>query len=54
MEDIMKLVKSLKEVNLLIKVVSETIVSAAKEKKLVFSGILAAILLGNLLKSKVV
>ena len=56
MNDIMKIVKSLKESGLLIKDVSETIKSEAKEQKGGFLGMLlgtlGASLLGNLLTGK--
>ena len=54
MEDIMKIVKSLEESELLIKGISETIKNEAKEQKGGFLpmllGIFEASLLGNLLK----
>ena len=56
MNDIMKVVKSLKQSSLLIKVVSETIKNETKEQKGVFLGMLlgtlVASLLGNLLTGK--
>ena len=56
MEDIMKIVKSLKDSGLLLKGVSETIQNEAKEQKGGFLsmllGKLGASLLGNMLASK--
>ena len=56
MNDIMKIIKSLKGSGLLVKCVSETIKNEAKEQKGGFlgmlSGPLGASLLGNLLTSK--
>ena len=56
MNDIMKIVKSVEESGLLIKVVSETIKNEAKEQKGEFPrmllGTLGASLLGNLLTDK--
>ena len=57
MEDIMKIVKSLEESGLLIKVISETIKKEAKEQKMGFLsmllGALAASILGNALPGQV-
>ena len=55
MNDIMKIVKSLEECNLLIKAISETIKNEAKEQKDRFLGMLGTLgasLLGNLLTGK--
>ena len=56
MNDIMKIVKSLEESGLLVKVVSEIIKNEAKEQKGAFSGMLlstlGASLLGKLLTGK--
>ena len=56
MEDIIKIVKSLEDSGLLLKVVSETIQNGAKEQKGGFIsmllGTLGASLLGNMLASK--
>ena len=56
MEDIIKIVKSLEDSSLLIKVVSETIQHKAKEQKggllSILLGRLGASLLGNVLASK--
>ena len=56
MDDIMKIVKSLKEFSLLIKDVKETIKNEAKEQKNEFLGMLLGTLgtslFGNLLTSK--
>ena len=55
MNDIMTIVKSLEECNLLIKAISETIKNEAKEQKDRFLGMLGTLgasLLGNLLTGK--
>ena len=52
MDDIIKIIKSLEESGLLIKGVSKTIKSEAKEQKSGFLGTLGANLLGNLLTEK--
>ena len=56
MEDIMKIIKSLEDSDLLIKDVSETIENKAKEQKsgslVILFGRLAATLLGNMLGGK--
>ena len=56
MDDTIKIVKSLKESDLLIKGITQTIENEAKEQKRGFLGMslgtLSALLLGNLLKSK--
>ena len=52
MDDIIKIIKSLEESGLLMKGVSKTIKSEAKEQKSGFLGILGANLLRNLLTEK--
>ena len=52
MHDIIKIIKSLEESGLLMKGVSKTIKSEAKEQKSGFFGTLGANLLGNLLTEK--